>query len=118
MAYEVLPPYVEGNSGVGKSVPTVALAARCASGQSVPEHVDYLEPERGESLAFFPPSMFEEVVNSNGLWPMLDMRRQEHRQRLRGAPACGAGKPRALRCLGGRHPVPRYLGQRVRAISQ
>src|SRR5437762_2338960 len=28
------------------------------------------------------------------------------RLRLRGDPACGEGKPRALRCRGGRHPVP------------
>jgi hypothetical protein len=33
--------------------------------------------------------------------------------RLRGDPACGEGKPRALWCRGGLHPWPRYLGQRV-----
>src|SRR2546423_562386 len=35
------------------------------------------------------------------------------RLRRRGAPACGEGKPRALRCRGGQHPLPGYLGQRV-----
>jgi hypothetical protein len=65
---------VEGNSGVGKSVTSRAVAARLGT-RWHPEHGEYLLTGRGEALPSSPPPNRAAVLDALPIWTVLEMRR-------------------------------------------
>jgi hypothetical protein len=72
---------VEGNSGIGKTT-TASLLAERTGQQAVLEYHYFVDAARGEALPRFPPASVEEVIETNVLWPRIDLQREARRMAL------------------------------------
>lgn len=68
---------LEGNSGSGKTTLANNLEKRPGF-VHIGEYGNYLDFKNGENFPNFPPKNINDVLNSNSLWPQIEIRRRSH----------------------------------------